>query len=312
MTKLYSSKIGKLSKEEFEITQNCGTEKAFENKYWDNKAEGIYVDIITGEPLFSSMDKYDSKTGWPSFTGVINKKSIIEAEDLSYNLKRTEVKTTTSHLGHLFEDGPAEQGGLRYCINSASLRFIAKDKLVESGYGEYLRFFSNEPIDKPEFAYLAGGCFWGLEYLMSKAEGVISTRVGYCGGDLLHPIYEQVSSGDTGHAETVEVQYDPSEITYREILKLFFTIHNPTTLNQQGNDKGTQYRSEIFYTNDTQRYAALDIIKLANESDVFGGAIVTNVSKFKHFYEAENYHQKYLEQNPAGYNCHFVRNNWKF
>ena len=312
MTKLYSSKIGKLSKAEFEVTQNCGTEKAFENKYWDNKAEGIYVDIITGEPLFSSIDKYDSKTGWPSFTGVINKKSIIEAEDLSYNLKRTEVKTTTSHLGHLFEDGPAEQGGLRYCINSASLRFIAKDKLVESGYGEYLRFFSNEPIDKLEFAYLAGGCFWGLEYLMSKAEGVISTRVGYCGGELSNPIYEQVSSGDTGHAETVEVQYDPAEITYREILKLFFAIHNPTTLNQQGNDKGTQYRSEIFYTNDIQRYAALDIIKLANESDVFAGAIVTNVSKFKHFYEAENYHQKYLEQNPAGYNCHFVRNNWKF
>ncbi len=312
MTKIYASKISNLSLIEFEVTQNSGTEKSFNNRYWDNKEEGIYVDIISGEPLFSSTDKYDSGSGWPSFTKTINKKNVILKEDLAHGLKRTEVSTITTHLGHLFDDGPKVLGGMRYCINSAALRFIAKDKLIESGYGEYLRLFSNKLTIEPEFAYLAGGCFWGLEFLLSKTKGVIITRVGYCGGTSFKPSYEEVSSGNTGHAETVEVKYNPKEINYREILKLFFTIHDPTTINKQGNDIGIQYRSEIFYTNDIQKYAALDIVKLANESEVFNGLIVTKISKFTHFYEAEEDHQKYLKRHPAGYTCHFVRNNWKF
>ena len=312
MTKIYESKISNLSSVEFEVTQNNGTEKAFNNRYWDNKEEGIYVDIISGEPLFSSIDKYDSGSGWPSFTKTINKEKVVLKEDLSHGFKRTEVSTITTHLGHLFTDGPKDLGGMRYCINSAALRFIAKDELVEHGYGEYLRLFSDQLTIEPEFAYLAGGCFWGLEFLLGKTKGVIITRVGYCGGTSFKPSYEAVSLGNTGHAETVEVKYNPKEITYREILKLFFTIHDPTTINKQGNDIGTQYRSEIFYINDNQKYAALDIIKLANQSEVFKGPIVTKISKFTHFYEAEEYHQKYLKQHPAGYTCHFVRNNWKF
>ena len=312
MHKQFISKIKNLNPIEFAVTQNHSTEAPFQNQFWDNKQEGIYVDIISGDPLFSSIDKFDSGTGWPSFCKALENSAIILKQDLSHGLKRTEVATSTTHLGHLFEDGPKDLGGLRYCINSSSLKFIAKDNLIESGYGEYLNLFSNEVSTEPEYAYLAGGCFWGLEHFLNKASGIINTKVGYCGGDVVNPSYEQVSSGSTGYAETVEVKFNPKEITYREILKLFFTIHDPTTLNKQGNDLGTQYRSAIFYRNNIQKYAALNIIELANQSNVFIGPIVTKLEEMKKFYQAEECHQKYLEQNPTGYNCHYVRVNWKF
>jgi methionine-S-sulfoxide reductase/methionine-R-sulfoxide reductase len=312
MPKQFIAKIKNLNPLEFVVTQKHGTETPFQNQYWDNKQEGIYVDIISGDPLFSSLDKFDSGTGWPSFCKALAKSAIILEQDLAHGLKRTEVATLTTHLGHLFEDGPENFGGLRYCINSVSLKFIAKDNLIELGYGEYLSLFSNEVGAESEYAYLAGGCFWGLEHFLSKANGIINTKVGYCGGDIVNPSYEQVSRGNTGYAETVEVKFNPKEITYREILKLFFTIHDPTTLNKQSNDLGTQYRSAIFYSNNIQKYTALNIIELANQSNVFTGSIVTKVEEMKNFYQAEEYHQKYLEHNPTGYNCHFVRANWKF
>lgn len=132
----------KLSEIEYNVAIEGGTEKAFNNKYWNNYKEGIYVDIITGEPLFSSKDKYDSKTGWPAFTKPIDKKEVVKEEDLSYAMKRIEVKSTTgTHLGHVFNDGPKESGGLRYCINSASLRFIPKKELEKAGYAKYLEDF---------------------------------------------------------------------------------------------------------------------------------------------------------------------------
>lgn len=128
------------------VTQHGGTEKPFDNEYWDNHEEGIYVDIVSGKPLFSSIDKFDSGTGWPSFTKPISGEALTTHEDKKLWLPRTEVRSTSadSHLGHVFEDGPADKGGLRYCINSASLRFIPKDKLEEEGYGEYLGLFEKK------------------------------------------------------------------------------------------------------------------------------------------------------------------------
>jgi peptide-methionine (R)-S-oxide reductase len=137
--------ISRLSREQYHVTQESGTERAFSNEYWDNKEPGIYVDVVSGEPLFASVDKYDSGTGWPSFSAPIERNNVVEIRDASHGMVRTEARSAhgDSHLGHVFDDGPANAGGLRYCMNSASLRFIPLDDLETEGYGEYRRLFDS-------------------------------------------------------------------------------------------------------------------------------------------------------------------------
>jgi methionine-S-sulfoxide reductase len=161
-------------------------------------------------------------------------------------------------------------------------------------------------------AILAGGCFWGMEELFSKVDGVVSTEVGYAGGDIANPTYELISSGLTNYAESIEVTFDSQKISYEKILKFFFTIHDPTTLNRQENDVGSQYRSEIFYLNDEQKNVAKKVVEEAQKSGVFKKPVVTRISKAGKFYKAEEYHQDYLKKNPYGYTCHHVREEWKF
>jgi peptide-methionine (S)-S-oxide reductase len=156
-------------------------------------------------------------------------------------------------------------------------------------------------------AYLAGGCFWGMEELVRQIPGVIETEVGYTGGEVPNATYEIVKTGRSGHAESMKVVFDPQLLSYRHLLFEFFRIHDPTTRNRQGNDKGTQYRSAIFYIDEEQRQTAEDVIRTVDASGEWQAKVVTEVEPFREFYRAEEYHQKYLVKNRGGYTCHYVR-----
>ncbi len=305
---------------QFEVTQHAATEAPFANAFWDNHGQGLYVDVVTGEPLFSSTDKFDSGTGWPSFTRPVEDGRIVNLVDRTHGMERTEVRSRSgdAHLGHLFDDGPPPTGA-RYCINSASLSFIPVERLEEFGYRAYLPLFpgaatvgvkvlSGGAPKKLETAVLAGGCFWGMEEILRKIPGVLYTEVGYTGGNLSNPSYEDVHNGATGHAEAVKILFDPRRLSYADLLeKWFFRMHDPTTPNRQGNDVGSQYRSAIFVTSPEQRQVAQQVKDRVGKSGKWKHPIVTEISDAGPFTRAEEYHQDYLQKNPGGYTCHYLR-----
>ena len=302
--------IAALTPDQYRVTQRNGTERAYSGEFWLHDEPGIYVDVVSGEPLFASVDKFDSRTGWPSFTKPVDGRNVVTKRDFTMLFPRTEVRSAhgDSHLGHVFKDGPRNRGGLRYCINSAALRFVHRDDLESQGYSDYVTLFSKEDsMSEYKTAILAGGCFWGMQDLIRRQPGVVSTRVGYTGGRNDNATYRN----HPGHAEAVEIVYDPAQTDYRALLEFFFQIHDPSTKDRQGNDLGTSYRSAIFYVDNEQKQVALDTIADVDACGLWPGKVVTEVVPASDFWEAEPEHQDYLLRIPNGYTCHWPRPGWK-
>ncbi|GEM_PF-18530 len=327
-----------LTPEEYLVLRQAGTERPFSGKYNDHKEKGTYFCAACGTPLFRSAAKYDHGSGWPSFTAPIDSENVEFHNDPSHGMIRTEVRCAAcgSHLGHVFNDGPPPTG-LHFCINSVALDFqptptettIGEINLPDKKEIRSVAVSCNQDASAPAkreslssgktlvpssdrteqnsaqkentaLATFAAGCFWGVEDKFHKVKGVISTRVGYTGGTVRNPTYKQVCSDKTGHAEAVEVIFDPAVVTYNELLQHFFRFHDPTQVNRQGPDIGTQYRSAIFYHDGKQKDAAEKMIQYLNQSGAFDRPIATQVVPASEFYQAEDYHQRYYEKLRRG------------
>lgn len=284
-----------LNAEEKRVILDKGTEAPFSGRFYNHKASGTYVCRQCGAPLYRSTDKFDSGCGWPSFDDEIPGavKRLPDPDG-----RRTEITCARcgGHLGHVFLGERFTPKNTRHCVNSLSLEFIPADSSHdgENGARDVL------PIET-DTALFAGGCFWGVEYMLSKLPGVRSVESGYTGGTTRNPTYEQVCSHRTGHAEAVRVVFDPRQLTYEELARQFFEIHDPTQLNRQGPDVGDQYRSEIFYTSPEQRRIAEELIA---ELRGKGYAVVTRVTPASTFWPAEEYHQRYYERKGTQPYCH--------
>ena len=284
-----------LSPEQFQVMRKCGTERPFTGRYNDFWDKGVYVCAGCGTPLFRSEMKYEHGTGWPSFTAPIDEKNLDYKDDYSLLAKRIEVRCSVcgAHLGHVFDDGP-EPTFLHYCVNSASLDF--KPEAAGAAAEE------KAAAPATEVATFAAGCFWGVEHKLGQIPGVVATVVGYTGGKTVAPTYEDVCTDKTGHAEAVQVTFDPSKITYAELVRRFFSFHDPTQVNRQGPDRGTQYRSAIFYHGEAQKETALAVMKEIEASGKYRKNLATEIVPASAFYRAEEYHQKYFEKH--GYVCY--------
>lgn len=281
-------KYNKLTPEEERVIIHKGTERAFTGEYTDNKENGTYICRQCNTLLYKSDDKFDSHCGWPSFDDEIEGavKRIPDADG-----RRTEIicNNCGAHLGHVFLNEGYTDKDTRHCVNSISLVFVPGKEAIKK---------------TTELATFAGGCFWGVEYYFQNTNGVLSTTVGYTGGKTDNPSYKEVCSGATGHIEAIEVEFDPNVVSYEELAKLFFEIHDPTQVDRQGPDVGYQYRSMVFYHNKKQKATTEKLIKILESK---GNDVVTDVVKVTKFWPAEDYHQDYYENNGKQPYCHFYQ-----
>ncbi len=277
----------KLTPQEINILIHKGTEPPYSGKYNDFFEEGTYHCKMCGAPLYRSKDKFSSHCGWPSFDDEIEGavKRVPDPDG-----RRTEIVCANcgGHLGHVFIGEQFTPKNTRHCVNSLSLEFVPAK---ESGTKE---------------AYFAGGCFWGVEYHFEELNGVIEAVSGYMGGETKDPTYEEVCNKTTGHLETVKIVYDPQKVDYKDLVKLFFEIHDFTQTDGQGPDIGPQYLSAIFYNDEKERAVAQKIIDQLSD---MGYKVVTKlIDASKHpFYKAEEYHQNYYKLRGSKPYCHSYR-----
>ena len=281
-------KYNKLTAEEERVIIHKGTERAFTGEFTDNKESGTYICRQCNALLYKSEDKFDSHCGWPSFddeiTGAV--KRVPDADG-----HRTEIicNNCNGHLGHVFLNEGFTEKDTRHCVNSISLDFIPDKEALKN---------------TTEIATFAGGCFWGVEFYFQQQKGVLSTAVGYTGGRTENPSYKEVCNGSTGHIEAIEVEFDPTVVSYEELAKLFFEIHDPTQVDRQGPDIGYQYRSMVFYHNEKQKNITEKLINILESK---GYNVVTDVVTATKFWPAENYHQDYYQNNEKQPYCHFYK-----
>jgi len=307
-----------LTPDERRIIVDKGTEAPFTGQYWRHSGRGLYRCRRCGEPLYRSEDKFDAGCGWPSFDDEIPGavRRVPDADG-----RRTEIVCARcgAHLGHVFTGEGLTAKNTRHCVNSLSLDFVpqaeptsrqgaaapaAEPKATVSAREappSEPKTGSSEAAAATETAIFAGGCFWGVEYLMERQSGVRSVEAGYTGGRTEHPTYEEVCRSDTGHAEAVRVTFDPAKVSYETLARLFFEIHDPTQIDRQGPDVGNQYRSEIFYTSPEQRAVAERLIARLRQK---GYRIATRVTPAGVFWPAETYHQDYYRRRGTLPYCH--------
>jgi peptide methionine sulfoxide reductase msrA/msrB len=293
----------RLTPEQYEISRGKGTERPFCGTLLDNKLSGVYTCVGCGLPLFSAAAKFDSGTGWPSFFQAIGPGNVTEQPDPSGGRMRTEILCARcgGHLGHVFGDGPPPTQQ-RFCLNSAALTFTPQSEtssLADPAADSAPPPTAPAATPTTATAIVAGGCFWCTEAAFEQLEGVLDVESGYAGGAKNTANYESVCSGATGHAEAIRITYDPQRISFDRLLDVFFDAHDPTQLNRQGADVGTQYRSAIFYSGDTQRKAAQSKIDELSAGRKFPRPIVTTLEPLENFYTAEAYHQDYARRHPG-------------
>ncbi len=276
------SPYGKLTPAEHRIIVDKKTDPPFAGKYDTFFQPGLYACRQCGAPLYNADDKFDSGCGWPAFDDALPD-AVRRVRDPDGKRMEISCARCGAHLGHVFEKENLTPNNTRYCVNSTSLVF--------------------EPADSPRLqrAFFAGGCFWGVEYWMKRQPGVLTVISGYTGGTTPYPTYRQVSSGSTGHAEAVEVVFDPRKTDYEKLCRAFLEIHDPTQLNRQGPDFGTQYRSAIFPVSDEQHRIAEKLLQTLRER---GYRVQTRIEPFKRFRIAESYHRNYYDRQAEMPSCH--------
>lgn len=286
-----STEFNHLNEQEKHIILNKGTEMPNTGIYLKHKEKGIYICKQCNMPLFHSSSKFDSHCGWPAFDDEING-AVKTQPDLDG--LRTEILCANcdGHLGHVFMNEGFTQKNKRHCVNSISMKFIGNDDTMPE-------LIPN--VKDAQIAYFASGCFWGTQYYLQRVRGVISTTVGYMGGVTENPTYQEVCTGKTNHAETLKVIFYPDIITYEQLAKMFFETHDPTQIDRQGPDVGTQYRSAVFCTNDKQTETVTKLIKILESK---GLSIATKVETARVFYPAEQYHQDYYNKTGGRPYCH--------